>query len=75
MPNGQVGPVPLALTDEELACQLQVEEVAAKAHQGRDVATLELVMEATGQLTYSQPEGLGVPTIQAAAPPLGAGPS
>ena len=39
--------MPPAKTDQELACQLKVEEpVVEEAHQGRDVATLEVVMEA-----------------------------
>ena len=46
--------------DKELAHRLQVEEEAVEeAHQGRDVATLELVIEAAGPLTYGQLEGLG----------------
>ena len=56
-------PEPPTLTDEELACQLQVEEVVAEETcQGRDVATLEVVMEAAGLLMHSQLEGLGPPT-------------
>ena len=47
--------MPLAKTDKELARQLQVEEEAAEeAHQGRDVAILEVVMEAAGPLTHRQ---------------------
>ena len=39
--------------DKELACQLQAEEVAVEeARQGRDAATLEVVMEAAGPLSY-----------------------
>ena len=46
--------------------QLQVEEVAAEeAHQGRDAATLEVVMETAGMLMYGEVEGLGVRTRQA----------
>ena len=36
-----------------------------EARQGRDAATLEVVMEAAGPLTYSQLEGLGVHAGQA----------
>ena len=36
-----------------------------EAHQGRDVATLEVVMEAAGPLTHGQLEGLGAHTGQA----------
>ena len=36
-----------------------------KARQGRDAATLEVVMEAAGPLTHSQLEGLGARTRQA----------
>ena len=43
------------------------------AHQGRDVATLELVMEGAGLLMYGQLEGLGVSAAQAGMPPLAAG--
>ena len=52
--------------DEELAHRLQVEEEAAEeACQGRDVATLEVVMEAVRPLACSQLEGLGLCTGQA----------
>ena len=41
--------------DEELVRQLQVEEVAMEdACQGRDVATLEVLMEAAGPLIWGQ---------------------
>ena len=60
--------------DKELARRLQAEEVVAEdAHQGRDAATLEVVMEATGPLTHGQLEGLGAHTRQ--AHPEVAGPS
>ena len=47
--------------------ELQAEEEVEveEARQGRDGATLELVMEAAGQLTHGQLEGLGVRTGQA----------
>ena len=39
--------------DEQLACRLQAEEDAAEeAHKGRDVATLEVVIEAAGPLMH-----------------------
>ena len=42
---------------------LQAEElVAEEAHQERDVAALEMVMEAAGPLTCGQLEGLGACT-------------
>ena len=60
--------------DKELACWLQAEEeVVEEVHQGRDVATLEVVMEAAGPLTCGQLEGLGARAGQ--AHPNGAGPS
>ena len=60
--------------DEELAHWLQEEkEVAEEAHQGRDVATLEVVMEAARLLTRSQLEGLGANAGQ--VHPKVAGPS
>ena len=44
-----------AKMDEKLAHQLQAEELAAeKACQGRDVATLEVVMEAANPLMWGQ---------------------
>ena len=44
--------IPPAETDEELACWLQVKELAAEeTRQGRDVATLEVIMEAARLLT------------------------
>ena len=51
------------------------EVVAEKAHHIRDADALEVVIEAAGLLTYSQLEGLGVPTTQAVLCPLAAGPS
>ena len=45
------------------------------ACQGGEAATLGVVKEATGLLTDSQLKGLGVPTAQAIAPSLAAGPS
>ena len=61
---------PPAKTDEELACQLQAEELAAEnAHQGRDAATLELVMQAAGPSTHGQLEGLGVLARQVVTAP------
>ena len=48
--------------DEELAWQLQQEEVAAEeVPLGQDTATLELVIEATCLLMQGQQEGLGRP--------------
>ena len=44
-----------------------------ETHLGRDVTTLEVVMEAAGLLTNSQLEGLGAPAIQVVALPLVAG--
>ena len=58
--------------DEELACRLQAEEEAAEeAHQGRDAATLEVVMEAAGSLIHGQLEGLGARAGQAHAKVVG----
>ena len=63
MPAIYAGPEPPALTDEDLVCLLQVEEFTVEeAGQGRDGATLEVVMEVVGLLTHSQLEGLGAPT-------------
>ena len=60
--------------DEELACRLQAEEVAAEeVCQGRDVAILEVVMKAAGPLICSQLEGLGAHTWR--VHPKAAGPS
>ena len=42
--------------------------------QGRDIATLEIVMEAAGMLTHGQVEGLEGPTVQASGPSMVAGP-
>ena len=39
--------------------------MAEEAHQGRDAATLEVVMEAAGPLTHGQLEGLGACAGQA----------
>ena len=61
-PAIQAESILLAKTDEELVCHLQVEKlVVEEAHQGRDAATLEVVMEAATLLTHGQLEGLGVP--------------
>ena len=61
---------PLAKTNEELACWLQVEKlVAEEVRQGRDAAALEVVMEAAGPLRCGQLEGLWVPALQVIAPP------
>ena len=38
--------------------------MAEEAHQGSDVATLEVVIEAAGPLTHGQLEGLGVRTAK-----------
>ena len=46
-----------------------------EAHQGRDKATLEVVMKVARPLTHSQLEGLGLPTAQAIMPPSAVGPS
>ena len=52
--------------DKELAHQLQVEEeVVEEACQGRDVDTLEVVIEAAGPLTHGHLEGLGACAGQA----------
>ena len=52
---------PPAKMYKELACWLQTEEEAVeKTRQGRDEATLEVVMEAARLLTHGQLEGLGV---------------
>ena len=64
----QAGLAPLAETDEELVCRLWVEEVMEEeAHQGRDAANLEMVMEAARPITRNQLAGLGAPTGQAVA--------
>ena len=47
--------------------------VVEEARQGRDMATLEVVMEAAGPLMHSQLEGLGL--CDGLAHPKGAGPS
>ena len=76
MPTAQVGPEPPTLTDEELAYHLLAEGVVVEeARQGRDMATLELVIEAEGLLTLGQIEGLGAPTAQAVVPSLAGGQS
>ena len=55
--------------NEELACQLQAEEVAIeKACQERDATSIEVVMEAARPLIHSQIEGLGAPTGQVVVP-------
>ena len=60
--------------DKKLACWLQVEEmVVEEARQGRDMATLEMVMEAASPFIHGQLEGLGVCARQ--AHPKVAGPS
>ena len=47
MPAVQVELLPLAKIDKKLTRPLQAEELAVEeAHQGRDMATLEVVMEA-----------------------------
>ena len=52
-------PPPLEI-DKELAWQLQQEEVVAEeSWLGWEVATLEVVMEAAGPLTWGQLESLG----------------
>ena len=59
-----------AKTGEELACLLQAEKLVLEvAHQGRDAATLEVVMESAGPLICGQLEGLGVLARQPVAPP------
>ena len=68
--NVQVRSVPPAKTDEELVCWLYAKEVLMEdQQQGRDVATLEVVMEAAVPLKRSQLEGLGMPTRQAVVSP------
>ena len=60
--------------DKELARWLQAEEEAVEeVRQGRDMATLEVVMETARLLTLGQLEGLGVCTGQ--VHPNVAGPS
>ena len=72
----QVGPKPPAAINKELACWLQVEEILAEeAHQGRDVATLEVMIEVARLLTCGQVEALEVPTAQVGGPPLVVWPS
>ena len=69
-PTIQAEPMPLTKTDKELVCQFQAEElVAEEAHQGRDAATLEVVIEAAESLVNGQLEGLGVLARQVIAPP------
>ena len=47
-------------TDEEMARRLQAQEVAEEAaRRGADAATLAVVREAAGPLTWGQVEGLG----------------
>ena len=49
----QVKPMHPTEMDKELACWLQAEELELEeACQGRDAATLEVVMEAAGPLTH-----------------------
>ena len=60
----------MAEIDKTLLCKLQVEEwVAKEARQGKDAATLEVVMEAAEPLTHSQLEGFGMLSKQVFAPP------
>ena len=60
----------LAKMDEELAYWLQLEElVVEEACQGRDVATLEVVIEAARPLTPGQLESLGTLAGQVVALP------
>ena len=55
MPIIQAEWMPPAKTDKELSCWLQVEELEAEeARLGRDVATLEVVMDISGLLTGSR---------------------
>ena len=50
-------------TDKELVQRLQDEEVGAERMQrGQEAATLAVVREATGLLTWGQVEGLGRPS-------------
>ena len=50
-------------TDEEMARCLQVqEEEEEEARRGQDAATLEVVREAAGPMTWGQVEGLGAPS-------------
>ena len=76
MASAQAVQEPLALTDEDVVHWIQLEEVVAQeAHQGRDAATLEVVMEATGPFTRSQLGDLGALATQTVAPPLVGRPS
>ena len=62
-PTIQAALLPPTEMDKELVCQLQAEElVVEEARQVRDVATLEVVMEAARLLTHNQLEVLGVRT-------------
>ena len=57
-PTVQIESMPLAKTDKELSCWLQVEElVAEEVHQGRDTASL-VVLEAAGLLADCQLKGV-----------------
>ena len=60
----QVDIEPPALSNEELLHYLLVEEVVAKEdYQGREISTLEVVMEVSGLLTYGQMVGLEGPAM------------
>ena len=51
-------------TDEEMAWRLQVQEVEEEeARRGADAATLAVVREAAGPLTWGQVEGLEAPSM------------
>ena len=69
VPAMQLVTTPLVETDEELAQQLQEEEVAAEEEWlGRDASTLEVVMEAATPLMWGQLEGFGALAEQVVAP-------
>ena len=75
-PTVQPEPMPQAKTSKDLVCRLLVEEVVVEeACQGRDAATLRVVLEADGPLAHGQLEDLGVPIKQVVAPLWVAGPS
>ena len=63
-----------AKMDKELACGLQAEKMAVKeAHQEKDAATLEVIIEAASPLIHGYLEGLGLFAEQ--SHPKVAGPS
>ena len=65
MPGGRSAPCrqcPPPETDEEMTRHLQAqEEEEEEARRGQDAATLAVVREAAGPMTWGQVEGLGAP--------------